>query len=383
MTPATLIRTIPGLMLAFFANGVEADWHIEPFAKASVLFDDNIRFSSSDPSSSTGFFTEAGVSFKSENDAIKTSISPRIAYRGYIEDSDLGTFDQFLDLSTTSFGERSELGLNLGFANDSTLTSEEEDSGITFLNKRRRFISMEPSWRYLLSPLASMTVRYRFDGSQYQDSGEFGFNDYDFQMATGDFERRLAEGKDFIVRAYYHRYKVLELTNRATSTGLELGYKQRYTPRVRGSFFIGGVSTESTIASKTDTSSSISASMNVAYGAEKIRLDARFESSVAPSSSGEVFFQRRLIGKVQGNISAKLWWGLGMIAQKRSTISDNSTQMGRTYYRIEPSVGWQLNREWAIRGRYVYAGEKREDADAKRNQLYVGVEYKKAASRLY
>ncbi len=383
MTPATLTRAIPGLMLAFFVNGVEADWHIEPFARTSLLFDDNIRFSSSDPTASTGFFTAAGVSFKNESDAIKTNVSPRIAYRGYVEDSDLGTFDQFLDFSTTSFGERSDLGLKLRFANDSTLTSEEEDSGITFLNKRRRFMSMEPSWRYLLSPLTSVNVRYRFDGLQYEDSGEFGLNDYDFQVATGDFERRLAEDKDFVVRAYYQRYNVVELTNKATSTGLELGYKQRFSPQVRGSVFVGGVSTESTIAGKTDNSSGVSASVNIAYDAERTRLDARYEAGVAPSSTGEVFLQNRLVGSVRGSLTAKLSWGIGVTVQDRSTINDNSTQPDRTYFRIEPGLGWKLNREWAMRGRYTYAGERRENGDVKRNQVYVGVEYRKAASRLY
>jgi len=383
MTPATLIRTIPGLMLAFFANGVEADWHVEPFAKASALFDDNIRFSSTDSTSSTGFLTEAGVNFKSENDAIKTSISPRIVYRGYVDDSDLATFDQFLDLSTTSFGERSDLGLNLRFANDSTLTSEEEDSGITFLNKRRRFMSMEPSWRYLISPLTSVEVRYRFDASQYQDSGEFGLNDYDFQIATGDFERRVAEDKDIIVRTYYQRYKVLELTNKASSAGLELGYEQQFTRRMKGSFFIGGVSTESTISGKTDTSSSVSASVSIVYDAERAHLGLRYESDIVPSSTGEVFLQNRLAGIIRGNLSAKVLWGFEVIVQGRSTINDNSSQSDRTYYRVEPSLGWKLNREWVVQGIYTYAGQDEEGADVKRNQVYIGFEYRKAASRLY
>ena len=371
-------------MLAFFVNSAEADWHIAPFAKASLLFDDNIRFSGSDPESSTGYFLEAGVGFKSESEAIKTSVRPRIAYRGYAEDSDLSTFDQFLDFSTISFGERSDLGLKLRFANDSTLTSEEEDSGITFLNKRRRFVSMEPNWRYRLSPLTSVKVRYRFDGSQYEDSGEFGLNDYDFQVATADFERRLAEDKDFVVRTYYQRYNVLELTNKASSTGLELGYKQQFTPQVRGSFFIGGVSTESTIAGKTDTSSGVSASMNVAYDAERVKLDARYEAGVAPSSTGEVFLQNRLAGNVRGILSAALSWGVGVTLLDRSTMNDNSNQLDRTYFRIEPKLGWKLNREWFVRARYTYAGEKREGgADAERNQVYLGVEYRKAEFRLY
>jgi len=383
MTQATLIRTIPGLMLAFVVNGVEADWHMEPFARASLVFDDNIQFSASDSTSSAGFYTEVGVDLKSESDAIKTSVRPRIVYRDYSEGSSLATFDQFLDFSTTSFGERSDLGLDLRFANDSTLTSEEEDSGITFLNKRRRFMSMAPSWRYLLSPLTSVKIRYRFDGAQYQDSGKFGLNDYDFQIASGDFERRLAEDKDFVVRTYYQRYNVVELTNKATSIGLELGYKRRFTSQVRGEVFIGGVQTESTIAGKTDTSSGVSAKINVTYDTEKTHLNAGYESAVAPSSTGEVFFRNRLLTNVRGGLFEKMSWGIGMIVQDRSTINDNSVHADRTYYRIEPSLSWKLSREWVILGRYTYASENREGADVTRNRVYVGVEYRKAALRLY
>ncbi len=378
-------RTFPLLALLAVAGGAQADWAIEPFVGSSLGIDDNIRFAADNAESSTTLIGDVGVVISNQNEAVKTRVEPRMRYRAYTEDSDINSFDQFLKLSTTSFGERSDLGLDLSFANDSTLTSELEDSGITFLNKRRTYFSMAPSWRYLLTQLTSVKVNYRFEGSQYEDSGENGLNDYENQTAKVDLERRLSEESDFVVRGYYQRYKVLELTNKANTLGLELGYKKRFSPRLEGSFFAGGINTESTVEGKDDTTSSGSADVSLSFKGEATKYSVKYGLGVAPSSTGVTYLRNRLSAAVDSRINEKLSWKLDLLAQKQETVSDNASQTDRLYYRVSPSIAWRFKRDWRVQARYTFSAEDRTDegTDAQRNQVYVGVEYRKARQTVY
>ena len=379
--------SLPALALLVASGAAPADWAVQPYVGSSLVLDDNIRFSTTNTQSSTGLAAKVGVVISNETDAVKTRVEPGISYRAYAEDADLNSIDQFLKLSTTSLGERSDLGLDLSFINNSTLTSELEDSGITFINKRRSYFSMAPSWRYLLTPLMSVRVNYRFEGSQYEDSGENGLNDYENQSAKVDLERRLSEDSDFVVRGYYQRYKVLELTNKANSLGVELGYKKRFSPRLEGSFFAGGVNTETTVEGKDDTASGGSADMKLSFNGERTRYFVKYGLGEAPSSAGGAYLRNRGSAGVDNKITEKLSWALDLLAQKQETIGDDATQTDRLYYKVSPTIRWRIRRDWSLQARYTFSAEDRTsegvDTNAQRNQIYVGVEYRKARLTVY
>ncbi len=316
---------------------------------------------------------------------IKTRVEPKLSYRGYAQDSNLNSFDQYLDFSATSFGERSDLGLNLAFVNDSTLTSELEDSGVAFINKKRAYFSMEPSWRYFMTPLMSVHAEYRFDGVQYEDSGENGLNDFEYQVASGDLERRLGEDSDIVIRGYYQRYKVIELTNKARSLGLEIGYKRRFSSRLEGGVFLGSVVTESTISREDSSSSSVSSNLRLSYKSESSKYLVAFTSGVVPSSTGVVYDQKRIEGRATSKMNESFLWNLDLLVQIRAAIGQNIDQVDRTYYRLAPGVVWRFNRNWSVVANYTFSAEKRagQGNEARRNQIYFGVEYSRSRRVLY
>ncbi len=362
-----------------------ADWNMEPYAKMSLVLDDNIRFRNDEKKGLGGLITDLGVVIRNETEAVTTRVEPRISYRSYPADSAFNSFDQFLNLSTMTQGERSDLGLALTFANDTTLTSELEDSGVIYLNKRRTYFSMAPSWRYLLSPLTSIKVQYRFDGSQYEDSGENGLNDFEYQVMTADYERRLSEDSEFVLRTYYQRYKVIELTNKAKSLGGELGYQKRFSPRLEGRFFVGAVNTESTVAGIDESSTGVSAKVNVLFTSETAKYSVEYGAGVVPSSTGVVFSENRLTGRVASNFSEKLSWHVDLLAQTREPLVADSAGIDRTYYRLSPGINWQLNKNWRATASYTFSEQSRDDlgGDAVRNQVYMGVEYRNPKRMIY
>ncbi len=371
-------------LLIFLAGHAEADWTVEPYAKSALTLDDNIRFSTTDAESSAGLVLDSGAVFSNETEAVKTRVAPKLTYRAYSSDSDINSLDQYLDFSTTSFGERSDLGLNLFFANDTTLISELDDSGITSINKRRRHFSMVPSWRYLLTQRLSLFVKYRFDGFQYEDSGENGLYDFEYQFAGVDVERKISEDSDFITRLKYQRYKALELTNKANTAGLELGYKKRFSSRLEAKIFVGGETTDSTIQDDETTKRSISAKVGVAYQQELQRISAELASGIVPSSTGEVYTENSLSLKTDARISDVLSWRLSARIQKRDVVNESSTQVGRTYYTVSPTLLWRYSREWTFGASYALSEESLEGSEgASRNQIYISTEYRKLKTTLY
>jgi len=383
----TVVRITPWVIGAVLTSSTTitlADWAVAPFAKSSIVFDDNIRFVPEDVESSLGINLDAGAVVSNETEVVKTEVTPRIAYKAYAEDSDLNTVDAYLDFTTTSFGERSDLGLDLKLANDSTRTSELSDSGRVLLNKRRTYFSMSPSWKYLLTPLVSMKVDYLFNGSQYEDSGENGLNDYEFQRSRVELDKRLTEETDVFVRGYYQRYKVLDLSNKATSYGLEGGFRTNWTSKLSLRAAIGGVTTESTVEGRDDEGSRFSASAGLRYRAETTSYDAQIRSEVSPSSTGEVYYENTFRLNVSGTQNAQLSWFVGASLIDRSAVREDSDQPDRTYYRIEPGVSYKLDPDWSLAFRYGFSFQERSDEDdATRNQVYVGVTYRKPPVIVY
>jgi len=383
----TVVRITPWVIGAVLTSSTTitlADWAVAPFAKSSIVFDDNIQFTSDDAQVSLGINLDAGVVVSNETEAVKTEVTPRVAYNTYVEDSGLNTVNAYLDFSTTSYGERSDLGLDLRLANDSTRTSELSDSGRVSLNKRRTYFSMSPNWKYLLTPLISMKVEYLFNGSQYEDSGESGLNNYEFQRARVGLDKRLSEETDAFVRGYYQRYKVLELTNKARSFGLEGGYNTEWTPKFSTRAAIGAVATESTVEGVDDDSTGVSASIGLRYRAETTSYHVQIRSAVVPSSAGEVFHQNSVRFDITGTRTTQVSWSVRGDWIDRSAVREESDQSDRTYYRINPTITYKLTQDWSLAFRYGFSYQKRSDGgNATRNQAYIGLTYRKAPSVIY
>ncbi|MES9887255.1 MAG: hypothetical protein ABW140_10615, partial [Candidatus Sedimenticola sp. 6PFRAG1] len=120
---AIALLNIPGVVQA-------GQWYFEPDASVRMGYDDNARFSSTNPEGSSSLTGTAQSDFGYRGDHSELTGVASWSSRRFDNLPDLDTDDQSLSLDLKTESELSQFGLQVMFDRDSTLTSELESTGL-------------------------------------------------------------------------------------------------------------------------------------------------------------------------------------------------------------------------------------------------------------
>jgi hypothetical protein len=357
-----------------------AEWQIDPYAKATTQFDDNIRSTSDNPEDSFVGILELGAMFSNESEIVKTTLSPRIRSSSYSSDSDLNNNAQLLDFSTRSVGERSTPSLDINLSRDSSLTSELEGAaGNVSVNKRRTRWSVMPAWSYKLTGQDALDISLQVESTSFDDVDAESLFDYDYQIAALAYVRSLSEIKDFTARLYQKQYAADEIESESDTMGIELGLSNKFTERTVGSLFLGGQATDSEIDQKKESNSGFTVRAVIDHETEVNKASVSLSRAVEPTSMGDVRNEDALRASWVSRVNVKLEWGLDALLQQNERVSEAGDFADQNFYFVEPKLMWNLTQEWKLTG--IYRVSLREfDADlgdTDRNELGLSIEYRR------
>jgi hypothetical protein len=143
-----------------------AEWSVAPVYSSSVDYDSNRRLLTDARDTGSAVVT-ADLRFKRALENSEISIEPRYTLRRYT-DSSLGNGDdRGVNAGLSHSGERSSLQLTASYLDQSTLTSELLETGITNVDTHRRLAQAASTWswsqserRQLVTQLSYMDVSY-------------------------------------------------------------------------------------------------------------------------------------------------------------------------------------------------------------------------------
>ena len=375
-----------------------AEWQIDPFMKATARFDDNVRFSILDAKSSTVGIFELGADFKNESDVVKTELSPRIQYSGYASDGDLSNDAQFLDFSTRSAGERSTPSLDINLSRDSALDNiADAGVGSVLVNEQRNRWVVRPAWHYRVTEQDALDLSLKVDSLSYKDAAGTSLVDYVNQTAELSYIRSFTEINDFEIRFSQVEYesdpngainsdKTPKEKVSADTTGVEIGITNEFTKRTKGSFYIGGESTEVLGSADGDVSRDLGPTKNTGLTLKAV-LDHETEadkgsitlfSGVVPSADGIIRDQDSLQVHFERLMNVKFGWGVDVLLQRSESI-DRDVVEDLNYYYFEPSLTWNLTQAWKLVGTYTTSLREfdQNSGEADRNELGLSIEYRR------
>jgi hypothetical protein len=376
-----------------------AEWQIDPYMKATSRFDDNIRFSILDSKSSTVGVIELGADLKNESEVVKTKLSPRIHYSGYASDGDLSNDAQFLDFTTRSAGERSTPSLDINLSRDSTL-DRIADAGVVsnvLVNEQRNRWKVKPGWHYRFTEQDALDLSLEVDSVSYEDAAGTGLVNYVNQTTKLSYIHSLTEINDFEIRLSQTEYesdpngainadKSPKEKVSADTTGVEIGITNEFTNRTKGSFYIGGESTEVLGSANGGVSRDLGPTKNNGLTLKAV-LDHKTEadkgsitlfSGVVPSPDGIIRDQDSLQIHFERRMNVKLGWGVDALFQRSESIGREVVE-DLNYYYLEPSLTWNLTQAWKLIGTYRLSLRDfdQDTGEADRNELGLSIEYRR------
>ena len=372
------------LLLGLSAVGVStagaAEWKNEPFFRSSLRYDDNVRFVASQPESSAGVVLDAGVSLSNDNGVVETVFQPRLSFLGYASQSDLNTSDQYLDFKTSMKGLRSNLGLTLGLARDSAITSELEDTGRVTINARRTRISVRPRWEYRLTPRNAVELGYNFRNVQWADTENQELLDNNSNEVWGAFKRRLNEHDDLNLRVYQSDFESPDSGFDSTTIGGSVGFVRRFSELNRVELEAGAWNADLNAQGGKESSSGAAFSGMLVHTEEVYNYRVGIGQQVVPSSAGQIRRDTRLQAYLDYRFSPRLHWGVDSILIFARKIGDLSTESDRDYTVVRPFLSWDWTRQMQLSTslRISHQEFKAFGSTADRSEFLVTLTYGKA-----
>ncbi|HBS26494.1 MAG TPA: hypothetical protein DD827_05100 [Gammaproteobacteria bacterium] len=377
MKPKTA-AAIPVLLLFGAMSANAAQWRNEPFASASLRYDDNIRFVTGNAESSVGTVFDVGVSMVNESEVTKTIFQPRAAFSGYASDGDLDSADQFLDFLTDFRGERTYLSFGINYVRDSSVTSELEDTGIVAAAVRRNYLNVSPRWEYRFSQKNALQFGYNYRSVDWDDSDNSGLEDNNTDEVWGAYKLNLSEHDDLSFKLSQTQFESPESGFDSTTTGVDLSFVRRLSEVNRFELGLGGWNADlESPDGSSESESGGSLSGAVVHQDETRTYRVSLSQLVVPSSSGQVRQDRRLNGFYDYKFNPRLHWGVDGVFIQTEGIGSSVIENDRDYFTFRPFLAWEWKPKVTLSGSVRISTQELVDTGAKsdRNELLFTVRY--------
>lgn len=387
---ARIVLVIPVLFMSF---PIQADqWAVTPSVQMRASHDDNINLSVDNPISVWGSSISPLLDLSKRSAASSYGIGGRLIFNRYSEESVQDTNIQLLTFSGRTTTRLSRFGLSGSYKRDTTFatvtdTSSDDDdgqltgdvdAGLVRTQVRRNRLLLRPSWRYTLSEVMSIDMRYMFNDTTYSGDGSEVLTDYLRQSAELTVIRRLSERSNITATAGAGRYTTSGEGTDTDDYSLSAGFRHEFSPMLTMQVGVGVRSAISTIddsdVETTGTLINASLSGNLSeLTTYRITASENFQ----PSGIGALVLSDSLSWDMSHDLSQKLSVSLWATAFRNQSVDFNRAASDRTHYDVEPGFRWKLGREWSMDGSYRYRWQKYRDDDeaASSNAVYLAVNY--------
>ena len=393
------IRKLIILLLLGAGAAHSAEWKIDPTLSLRAGYNDNIRMSSNNKSSSAEATFSPSSRFSVATPTSGASGNVRFDFRRYEDDSNLDDNNSRFEVNSYHNLERSRLGLDLGFIKDTTLDTQLEATGLAIFDRvRRQTINVSPNWTYSFNQRTRLSANYSYSDVEYKNATQSGFVDFTLNSAETSLVHVLNERATASItlsRTKSDNDNDVESTN----TNLQAGSSYRFSETLSGTLFAGvrntkvEFSTTSQIPirsggniigfiplnrneSNSDWGSTFSASLTKTFLRGEVGLSA--SRNISNDINGRPIEVTRLRSTNLYRFSEILSGSLNLEFYNSKTNNDVTNNLNADYYQIEPTFSWAFEKFWSLSGSYRYRKQTFDDTntDATQNAAYLTLTYR-------
>jgi hypothetical protein len=347
---------------------------LQPHVSSRFEYDDNIQLITDNSSlaslggkSAYGVVARAGGLLGVRDERYEVMLDNVFELRRYDSDLDLDSENIFIDLkSRFDVTQRNQFSLKGNYTRDTTLTSEQDVTGLVQNNIIRESWSITPEWTYYLNQTHLLQASYTHFDAAYEESNT-NFFDYTTDYFSLSYIQQWSETFSTYLSFSTMLFEVPEIERDTTEHTVMVGTDYQFLPTWSASFSVGGRFTTTEIKQLNNR-----AILGVSSDVEKddaqgivfsAALKKRFESGAASIS-----FSRSTSAQGNGRQQVFDRFAVGTYLNMTETVrlslnggihvttnSGSQRQIDdRTYYYVTPSVNWKLDRYASLNAGYRY-----------------------------
>jgi hypothetical protein len=404
------------LLLALSLPVHAAEWSAEPSVSLRSGYNDNYRLTTAPHDSvwETDLTPAVRFGVETENRGLfgnaDVSIARFYGGSGDTSSSLLDREDYHLKVNSYQRTERNNFGADVDITRDSTLDSELTQTGqvIDTLATRLSTI-LNPSWTRVLDERTKLDLNYQFNRVDYSsDTGQTNLVNYDFNTASASLVRQFTPLTQATISTAFSRY-IPETNLNSDTYAIQVGLQRNHSETVSTTWLAGWRETNSDTlvptgfcvgadpganfpkcaggipvqtGTDTDQVSNTGAvySASISKALERGSLSASASRLATPSGTGGLLDTTHLSVNGEHHFTETLSSSLSVDYYKQDTIVNSSGGSSQTkpnnFFRIQPGIAWQWQREWRLTGVYQYSESKNVDSDAAtQNAVYLTLTY--------
>lgn len=320
-----------------------------PAAYVGTSYADNPRLLAEGGTSTSGAVGELNASLKRLTDRSELTLRPRLLSSRYSDDQTLDSDDRFVTGSYRWLGERSQWNMELGFTQDTTLTSELGSTGLVQSNRRHEAGRFTAAPEVMFTERVSGGIQMNLVDNRYIDAEQTGLTDYRYLALSLFSTVKLSDAGSALTVSVQGG----ELTTDGfggTSTrdaSLQLGWSFQPWLLWTASLAAGPSLVE------TDAGSDSGYVFNGELEREGDRwsLAASAGRSQSPTGRGvltrrdeaKLSFRRALTERLSTNIDARWIRSEDLVPQLGGSVSYEVE-----YGRLDIGASWRMSRDWSI-----------------------------------
>ena len=356
-----------------------AEWYMESRIQVQGSYDDNIRLEPDDEIQAAGAIVSPEIKLGRRNEAFDLSVLGRIDANGYASDEDLNSVDERVLLNASKMSPRGKLGLSVEFNRDTTLTTEETDTGNLTETARVQTIAVSPTWSYQLSPIDTLDLSGSYTNTSY-DTDQL--TDFQFMSASASISHAVGPMDALLGGVFVARFEADDATDTVSDiVGGQIGWSHQFSDVLRAQGLVGLEHVHTQFDRSTgrewDDTLGYRLDLTLSYNFDDVtRVELSGSRKTEPSGGGAVVTRNR----AQVSLTRRLSPMLSFRADGSYIESEAEQQSGldqRNFLVVQPSLIWSIDRDWDLSASYRFRTQDFENGErASSNAAFLTLTYR-------
>jgi len=369
-----LLGAVPLAAVLASAPAGAAAWELNPSVEAGLMYDDNYRLTpvAGNEIEVQGPVVDASLEMRTLTQTGEFSFTPRVRATYFPDETDLDTVDYFGTLDWQHRGQRAQTNIRGEFAQQDVINSEQPDagtggdlgepdigdSGISFVENRRRRASLRPTVAFDVSQRSELQFGAGYTDVSFDRQVLNAQEDYSVADVVAGLSTRVNETSTFITRLRGARYDI-ESQEVTSGYGAELEWNRRTAAGTR-SYLRGGA--QNVELQNGESEIAWIAGVGVEMMAGRNELFADLSRNVGPSSAGTVITRNQLRARWTRAMTPRLSLLAGLRGTYDEDVDPLSTFQPRRYATGDVGLQWFWQEEFSLRAAYDYTWQEFRDS---------------------
>lgn len=368
-----LYGTLPLVAVLVSAPAAADPWEFNPSVEAGLMFDDNYRLTPAGTEIDVqGPVVDAALELRTLTQTGEFSFTPRVRATYFPDNTDLDAVDYFGTLDWQHQGQRARTEIRGDFAQQDIVNSEQPDaatggdlgepdigdSGIAFVDNRRRRANLRPSVAFDVSQRHELQLGAGYTDVSFDRQISAAQVDYAVADVVAGLSTRINETSSFITRLRGAQYDI-ESQEKTNSYGAEIEWNRRTATDTRSYLRAGAQNVE---LQNGDSEIAWIAGVGVEMMMGRNELFADLSRNVGPSSAGTIITRDQLRARWTRAMTPRL----SLLAGLRGTYDDGvdpvSNFQPRRYATGDVGLQWFWQEEFSLRAAYDYTWQEFRDS---------------------